>query len=86
MMPHEYRDGVGAMRCRACGSALRDAAEGPLVSIREADLDRVVLILADLPAMGLDNPLTAALLARLAHVAGQSVAQLRARQSEGPDA
>jgi hypothetical protein len=40
-----YRDGVGLLRCATCRRALRDADEGPLVAVREADLEAVLRVL-----------------------------------------
>jgi len=43
--PPTYRDGVRVLRCSACGRALLDGADEPLVYVREADLEALASLL-----------------------------------------
>ena len=81
-MPDTYRDGIGAIRCQMCGQALRDGAEGVLVSGRLHDVYRLVAVLSELTTLGVESPMTDALIDRLSKAAGQSVAMIIKRVNE----
>ena len=66
-----YRDGVGIIRCATCRRALRDADEGPLVAVREADLEAVLRVLLTAGDAGL--------VTRFRQALGLSERQLAAR-------
>lgn len=71
-----YRDGVGVVRCATCLHALWDADEGPLVSVREADLEAVLRVLLTAGDAGL--------VTRFRQALGRNVQQLEA--THGDDA
>lgn len=71
-----YRDGVGLIRCATCRRALRDADEGPLVAVREADLEAVLRVLLTAGDAGL--------VTRFRQALGRNVQQLEA--THGDDA
>ena len=77
----DYRDGIGVARCGTCHQALRDAAEGELMSLRVADVRQVVYILSDLCSLGVETEAITSLIDRLSRAIGQSVKQIRKEQA-----
>ena len=68
-----YRDGVRGLRCRSCGSLLRDGADDVMVYLTLEDVERVAKLLRRGVDAGRDELIT-----RLEQAAGRTVAQMKA--------
>ena len=69
-----YRDGVGAVRCAVCSSALRDGADQPVAIMRIDDLEEIACLLVDY----VDCPqVWAPVVRRLEQATGRTVAQIK---------